>query len=620
MKIASFDIFDTTLIRKCGNPDNIFYLLAHRLYPHDKEKCQEFFLWRKGAERAAAPFVNGRQTTIGDIYWYGGGKKFKEYTLPQLIDAEEAVESENLTANPAIKAVIERHRSEGDTICFISDMYLDSRFLTTVLEREGCLQKGETVYVSCEEGARKSSGALYSKVHDLCRRPTAWEHYGDHPISDIRRAREKGIKAHLVQTCYTATEKMLTRTDNYALRCLAGLQRAARITAGCGAHAALAADFVAPSYIPYLHFIMQKAVESGVERLYFLSRDSYILQKIAEQSTTLYPGIELKYLFVSRKALLLPYLKEPTAQKFLAVQDKQTIVGQSVEELLKSLGTSSCEMKERFSTEFGFDKIRNKKEENEFLDRIFGEESEFKPHLQQMATEKRNLLNDYFAQEGLLDGTKSAMVDVGWLGTTRLMINSILREEGHSDTLFFYYGVRRDVLGTEHGEYVTYNTPDTSKTETTFLVEEYYSASPYQTTKGYRYEGESVKAELAGEENYDKVVENNCAVAMWLAAEIAKQPQAIVEAMRGWWEGSAAVIYDNVHLHNLTPFAERGISHKLGFKELINTLLLGGRSSLYEKGSIAMSVPRSLFKALYKLHELTAEMRHSIATFIYRWR
>lgn len=32
MKLASFDIFDTTLVRKCGSPDNIFYLLSKRIY------------------------------------------------------------------------------------------------------------------------------------------------------------------------------------------------------------------------------------------------------------------------------------------------------------------------------------------------------------------------------------------------------------------------------------------------------------------------------------------------------------------------------------------------------------------------------------------------------------
>ena len=49
MKLASFDIFDTTLIRKCGNPENIFYLLAHKLYPTDDAKGADFLQWRKNS-------------------------------------------------------------------------------------------------------------------------------------------------------------------------------------------------------------------------------------------------------------------------------------------------------------------------------------------------------------------------------------------------------------------------------------------------------------------------------------------------------------------------------------------------------------------------------------------
>ena len=47
MKLASFDIFDTTLIRRCGNPENIFCLMAERLYPDDEGKQREFVEWRK---------------------------------------------------------------------------------------------------------------------------------------------------------------------------------------------------------------------------------------------------------------------------------------------------------------------------------------------------------------------------------------------------------------------------------------------------------------------------------------------------------------------------------------------------------------------------------------------
>ena len=47
MKLASFDIFDTTLIRRCGKPENVFCLMAERLYPGDKVARDRFVEWRK---------------------------------------------------------------------------------------------------------------------------------------------------------------------------------------------------------------------------------------------------------------------------------------------------------------------------------------------------------------------------------------------------------------------------------------------------------------------------------------------------------------------------------------------------------------------------------------------
>jgi len=43
MKLASFDIFDTTLVRKCGSPDNIFYLLS-KTYISSKSIFAKFIL------------------------------------------------------------------------------------------------------------------------------------------------------------------------------------------------------------------------------------------------------------------------------------------------------------------------------------------------------------------------------------------------------------------------------------------------------------------------------------------------------------------------------------------------------------------------------------------------
>lgn len=619
MNLASFDIFDTVLIRKCGKPGNIFYLLAQKLYPDDEAKRVAFIRWRRQAEGSVARLIKGRETSIADIYTDASVAQFCEYTHTQLIDAEKEIESENLIANPAVKSIIEKCRAEGKIICFISDMYLDSEFLSQVLKREGCLIGNEKVYVSCEEGTRKSTGALYDKVRSYLN-PTHWEHYGDHPASDVKRAKEKGIKATLIETAFTESEKHFA--DNcdqhgYELSCLAGLQRTARITNGNNAYSALAADFVAPAYIPYVQFVLEKAKEQGIKRLYFLSRDSYILQKIAECKQSEFPDIELRYLFVSRKALLLPYLQEPTAARFLAVQDKQTLLGKYVKELLNSLGTSSTELKEKFATKFEYNRITSKQQEKDFLYKIFGEKSNFRNHLKKTATEKRKLLNTYFAQEGLFDDCEKAMVDVGWLGTTRLMINSILRDEKQKDAQFFYYGVRDDILDNSHGVFYYYFTPQELSTELTTMVENYFSASPYPSTTGYRVENGRVIPtfkEGTGIKS-NKIIESNIAACTYIAGEISHTATLKADMLRTWCkrttETMLALKHHDIDLSPLCDaefFDGKQFVKVLSTKELLNIMLLGGRCTAFDKASVRLTTGW-LFDAVWKICRITGRIR-----------
>lgn len=619
MNLASFDIFDTVLIRKCGRPGNIFHLLAQKLYPDDEAKKVAFIQWRRQAEGRVASRIKGRETTIASIYTDADVAVFSNYTPAQLIEAEKETESENLIANPAVKSIIEKCRNEGKTVCFISDMYLDSEFLSRVLKREGCLIGNEKVYVSCEEGARKSTGSLYDKIRSYLN-PTHWEHYGDHPVSDVKRAKGKGIKATLIETAFTESEKHLadnSKQHGYELSCLAGLQRAARIANGNNAYDALAADFVAPAYIPYVQFVLEKAKEQGIKRLYFLSRDSYILQKIAEQMQGEYPGIELKYLFVSRKALLLPYLQEPTTARFLAVQDKQTLLGKYVKELLNSLATSSTELKEKFATKFEYSRITSKQQEEDFLNKIFGEKSKFRNHLKKTATEKRELLNAYFAQEGLFDDCEKAMVDVGWLGTTRLMINSILRDEKQKDAQFFYYGVRGDVLDNSHGVFYNYFTPQELSTELTTMVENYFSASPYPSTTGYRVENGKViptfKEDSAIKSN--KIIDANIAACTYIAGEISHTATLKADMLRAWCKRATETMLALKHcdidlnpLRNAEVFDGKPFVKILSTKELLNIMLLGGRCTAFDKASIKLTTGR-LFGTAWKICRITGKIR-----------
>ena len=652
MRLASFDIFDTTLIRKCGKPGNIFYILAHKLYPGDKAKREDFLLWRKGAESEARRSNPGKDVTIDDIYNSDELQGFGEYTPTQLIEAEKSIEAENLIANPEINNVIKEKRAQGYTICFISDMYMSSDFLKKVLEKEGCINHDEQVYVSCEYNARKSNGALYRKLKEQLK-PQEWEHFGDHPVSDYKMAKRHGIKATKVNTDFTAAEKGTTqpRSDrhHYESSILAGLSRAARIHLGNDAYTTIAADFVAPAYIPYVHFVLETARESGIKTLYFLSRDSYILQHIAEQLP--HEGIELRYLFVSRKSLLLPYLHNATAEKFLAIQDKRTIRGKAVKELATSLGTSIEELKEKFGIEFNFDKITTKEQEQTFLSSIFGGGSSYLPALNERAKEKRTLLNAYFTQEKVLCNDATAMVDVGWLGTTRLMINSILKEEGYPETTFFYYGVRSDVMHSKYGKYHTYYSPEQLSTEGTTLIENYFSASPYPSTVGYTNAEGKIGPVFPEQCKYceNEIVKTNVTVAKWMCNEIVKHLPNNCSSSKGschlvteglfnrggvimplekhFWLWGKQTVEEMLKLNkdvDITPlqkaaeFDNAAFVRKLTMKELFNIVCIGGRATAFDRGSLRMTCGKHLFPCMDRIARFTGNIRRRLYLRLHR--
>ena len=644
MKFASFDIFDTTLIRKCGKPGNIFYILAHKLYPNDKAKRDDFFLWRKSAEREAIKNNPDKDVTIEDIYSSEEIVGFTEYTPEQLIEAEKSIEAEQLIANPAIRDVIKQKREQGYTICFISDMYLPSNMLKEVLEREDCIKSDEFVYVSCEWDARKSNGALYKKLKEQLK-PKEWEHHGDHPVSDYKIAKRYGIKATKVKTDFTIAEScaILPRDNrnHYESSILAGLSRAARMHFGNDAYTTIAANYVAPAYIPYVHFVLETARESGIKTLYFLSRDSYILQRIAEQLP--HEDIELRYLFVSRKSLLLPYLQNATAEKFLAIQDKRTIRGNAVKELATSLGTSTEELKEKFGIEFNFDKIATKEQEQTFLSSIFGVGSSYLPALNERAKEKRTLQNSYFKQENLFAGSTTAMVDVGWLGTTRLMINSILKEEGYSETTFFYYGVRGDVMHSRYGHYHTYYNPEQLSTEGTTLIENYFSASPYPSTIGYKEnENDGILEPVFPKDceyKENEIVKANVTVAKWMCNEIITTPPLFIEEgdhlwgrsitplEKLFWSWGKQAVKEMLKLNkdvDVTPlmkaaeFDNTAFVRKLTIKEFFNIVCFGGRATAFDRSSLRITCGKHTFRFVDKIAHFTGKIRRKLYLRLHR--
>ena len=605
MRLASFDIFDTTLLRRCGRPEAVWNALAENLFPEEMDLQEAFVVWRRNAQgETLEEKYDGIDSSF--LYFSGIDKK-------GMMQAEEAVERAMLILNPSVCRLIEQRRAEGYRIAFISDMYLSSQFLRQVLESYGCCQAEDVVFVSCEHHARKDTGALYEVVRQALH-PSEWLHYGDNLRSDVKMARKKGLQAVHVDTAHNDVEKACARVTPT----MAALSRLHRLEHVEDTFAAFAADFVVPAYLPYAIYVLREARRMGIRKLYFLSRDSYILLKAAQALSKETEGLELHYLFVSRRSLLLPYLCGEDEYACLAASDHHTLVRyDTIDKRLRHLGTSREEMRIKFGIEFPYSKVNNIKEQEDFLQKVF--HSDFTPLLQQRAQEQLCLLLDYFRQEGLMDGEPSAAVDVGWLGTSRLMINHILRRVGAKDLHFFYYGVRRDVFPPSAGRYSTYFQAEELSTETTALLEHYYSASPYPSTIAYqkRENGEVIPVFADNEEfRHTPITKANQTAIEAIASAMQVQEEMDERMLRNWAKCTFACLGNPAMNLDITPLSKQSefddhtpFVKRLTLVELVRLLLLGDHVTGYDRGSLRLTIPRCLLAPAFRLRQLSGSIR-----------
>lgn len=183
--VNSFDIFDTLLARKVKIPTDIFKIIEQ------KYNIPNFYENRIKAEQLS----NG---LFDDIY-----KKYKDITQ---IDDNDLITLKNIEIHAELDNIIPIQSNinkikDGDII--VSDMYLPLNILIKFLKKIG-INKNVMIYVTPNG---KSSGNIWK---GLTKDYNIISHIGDNLHSDIKMAKEFGIKAiHTQIHKYTDLEKTL---------------------------------------------------------------------------------------------------------------------------------------------------------------------------------------------------------------------------------------------------------------------------------------------------------------------------------------------------------------------------------------------------------------------------
>lgn len=325
-KLYSFDIFDTLITRKVATPKGIFVLMKDIInqspqfadLPNDVKT--NFFNYRTNSEFYLRQINNqwndGKDISLDMIYNHIQHTYFLTNEQTQAIkELEIQLELDNIIP---IKENIEKLKvllEKGKRVVLISDMYLPEYIIKEMLLKCDPVLCQVKLYLSSTLGFMKTKQALFHYVKEQENVEfREWTHMGDNKFADFFCARKLGIKAVLYPYVkFKEYEKSLlvANSQNSFVQISLGCAKNIRLNKFPNDEKAqLGASLAGPILFPYIYWLLDQAQKRGIERLYFIARDGYILKLIADliiKENNL--PIKTKYIYGSRKAWRISALK-----------------------------------------------------------------------------------------------------------------------------------------------------------------------------------------------------------------------------------------------------------------------------------------------------------------------
>lgn len=318
-KLYSFDIFDTLITRKVATPKGIFVLMKDIInqspqfadLPNDVKT--NFFNYRTNSEFYLRQINNqwndGKDISLDMIYNHIQHTYFLTNEQTQAIkELEIQLELDNIIP---IKENIEKLKvllEKGKRVVLISDMYLPEYIIKEMLLKCDPVLCQVKLYLSSTLGFMKTKQVLFHYVKEQENVEfREWTHMGDNKFADFFCARKLGIKAVLYPYVkFKEYEKSLlvANSQNSFVQISLGCAKNIRLNKFPNDEKAqLGASLAGPILFPYIYWLLDQAQKRGIERLYFIARDGYVMKLIADliiKENNL--PIKTKYIYGSRKA------------------------------------------------------------------------------------------------------------------------------------------------------------------------------------------------------------------------------------------------------------------------------------------------------------------------------
>lgn len=448
--LYSFDVFDTLLTRKTATPHGIFAIMQSELQTNSQWNWipthvrNNYHNLRIAAEREARKSFRKvsslEEISLNQIYSFIPINTNDSSKLESLMELE--IETE-LKYSLGIHNNIDRLLSllsEGNKVVLISDMYLSGRVIRDLLCQQNVAFSNIPIYVSSEVGVTKSSGRLFKYVAEKENASfNEWVHIGDNVYSDFQRPKKLGINAELFQyVCLNNIEKkLLVKYSNNPLAQLSiGVSKNIRLqNSESSKQYKLGSSLGGPLLYPYVQWILNDAKERGINRLYFIARDGYVLKMIADEIIgKLGLSISTSYIYGSRIAWRLFDFDSKYISDVSSLSSIHTI-SDLVNKLLEGMGGEAPDygltrsiIMNSFPPEYRCEaKSVNKENVINILSNL-SEKNGFMQKYKSCIISRRELVRGYFRQEIDCSDYNFAMVDLNGSGVTLNLLSELLSD------------------------------------------------------------------------------------------------------------------------------------------------------------------------------------------------
>ncbi len=515
-RVRSFDVFDTVLTRRVGDPEALLDLLAVRLARAGTASATPaaFAAARRRCERELTRRDDLYPTLLRVYEEVAHALNEAPERVELWVQAEEELERELTVAVPGAAELLAQARAEADLVVFVSDTPHSEAFVRQLLERAGLLADDDRVFTSAGRPCSKSVGGFFGAVAQELGPPGSLDlhHVGDNRRSDVAGARLEGWAASWApQARLTRYERLLEEhaaSTSGLTSWLAGASRLARLEAtGVPAPVAqVSAGAFAPLLVGYALWVAGQARLRGVKRLYFVARDGQVMLDVARHVLgVVAPELELRYLHGSRQPWILGASATSevmlerwvTARRDFTARTALARVELSAEEAHALTGDPLTDPRRQ--------DVPLAADERDRLAALLRMEP-LEGLVREAAERTAGDTLAYLRQEGLLDGVPCALVDAGWEGRTAAAFDHLVRRGGGGQADHFVIGMLPSAADprTEDGVRMTPWLFDRQRDPGSWpgfpapnLLVEMLCAGSTGRTLGYRVEGDQVRPVLA---------------------------------------------------------------------------------------------------------------------------